>query len=139
MSYCRWSCDNFKSDVYTYAHCDGTWTTHVASSRHASIDECPKTDFAGLLDNTVTSEEFNEQCSRQSEFLGKAEMVPIDLPHDGETIKDDGPGECLATLLRLREVGYHVPDHALDELGEEATHADKPATPKPKAAERKTE
>ena len=132
MSYCRWSCDNFKSDVYTYEHCDGTWTTHVASARRNDIDECPKADLADLLDGTVTTEEFVEMSKRRSAFLEKAGTVPIGLPHDGETIKDDDPPECLATLLRLRDAGYHVPDHALDELGEEAALADKPAATAPK-------
>ena len=132
MSYCRWSCDNLKSDVYTYEHCDGTWTTHVAARRYVNIDECPKADLADLLDNTVTTKEFVEMSKRRSAFLEKAGTVPIGLPHDGETIKDDGPAECLATLLRFREAGYHVPDHTLDELGEEAALADKLSASEPK-------
>jgi len=33
MAYCRWSSDNFQSDVYVYEDIDGTWITHVAGSR----------------------------------------------------------------------------------------------------------
>jgi hypothetical protein len=81
MSYCRWSCDDFRSDVYTYAHIDGTWTTHVAGQTRNG--------------------------------------VPIGLAHDGETFKDEDPAACRATLLRLRDVGYHVPAHAIERLDEE--------------------
>lgn len=33
MSYCRWSCLDFKSDVYVYANINGAWTIHVAGNR----------------------------------------------------------------------------------------------------------
>lgn len=36
MSYCRWSSDNFKCDVYVYADVSGGWTTHV--KRDSSLD-----------------------------------------------------------------------------------------------------
>jgi len=51
-------------------------------------------------------------------FHGRTEL--IGLPHDGETIKDVGPGECAETLKRLREIGYIVPQEAIDALIEGA-------------------
>ena len=31
MSYCRWSCDDFKSDVYVWHDISGGWMTAVSS------------------------------------------------------------------------------------------------------------
>src|SRR3954471_1428440 len=42
MSYCRWSSDKFRSDVYVYACFDNTWTTHVALSK--LMEEYPGPD-----------------------------------------------------------------------------------------------
>ncbi len=41
---------------------------------------------------------------------------PIGLAHDGAMFIDDTPGECVARLESLRDIGYHVPQHAIDDL-----------------------
>ena len=42
MSYCRFSSEDFSSDVYCYADCSGGFTTHVASNR--IIGDIPKSE-----------------------------------------------------------------------------------------------
>jgi hypothetical protein len=113
MSYCRWSCDDFRSDVYCYAHVDGTWTTHVAGNK--VVGEVPHVPC--ILD--VPPEEFAAAHKTQMEFLDKAERRPIGLAHDGETFKDAGRQEMIDRLLYLRSIGYHVPEHALERLRDE--------------------
>lgn len=39
MSYCRWSSDDHKSDVYCYENGRGLWTTHVAANRRIAERE----------------------------------------------------------------------------------------------------
>lgn len=114
MSYCRWSSDNWRSDVYTYAHVDGTWTTHVASrKRIGELPEHPGWDEP--IDN-----DWLRRAKAHSDAVSASELVPIGLPHDGKTFKDAGPLECAATLIMLRATGYHVPSYAIEELEAEA-------------------
>lgn len=122
MSYCRWSCDNFKSDVYCYEHGDGTWTTHVAGYRRLGVEKVPPmpnpSDYPA--DNPSR---WTVDYLAHHEALDKCELVPIGLPHDGKTYKDKSPKGMLDTLLYLREQGYHVPEHAIDALREEIADA----------------
>ncbi len=119
MSYCRWSCDSFKSDVYVYEHVDGTWTTHVAANKRLDLDTLPPDPYSIL-----TSKEYNKRTwprlyREYYKRLEKLPIVPIELPHAGETFKDASPGECAKTLKMLRDVGYHVPDGVIEELRRE--------------------
>lgn len=106
MSYCRWSSENWKSDVYVYEHCDGSWTTHIAGNR--VVGEVP--------------EEPDILNSPLDEWVEAHKHVPITLPEAGTTIKDDSPSDCAETLRRLRAIGYHVPQYAIDELEAEAAN-----------------
>jgi hypothetical protein len=125
MSYCRFSSDNWKSDVYVYAHVDGTWTTHVAGRKR--VGELPEHPSW----NEPIDDDWMRRAREHAAAVSAAEMVPIGLPHDGKTFKDGSPGECWATLVMLKTAGYHVPQYALDELydeaNEDATQQDKEA------------
>lgn len=114
MSYCRWSSDNWRSDVYVYECTDGTWTTHVAGRKR--VGELPEPPgYEPPFD-----EDFLRRHREYQAAVSAAEMVPIGLPHDGKTFKDGSPAECWGTLVMLKTAGYHVPQYALDELYEEA-------------------
>jgi len=128
MSYCRWSSDDFRCDLYVYGHCDGTWTTHVAGSRYAG--EVPPTPDL----RTAGTEEYMVAYRAQRAYLDAAELEPIALPHAGATFKDAGPAECATTLRMLRDLGYRVPDYAIEGLDEEAAEdaADREALPREK-------
>ena len=68
MSYCRWSSDGFKSDVYVYADVAGGFTCHVT---------------------------------------------------DGKTFNVSTAMTMANELTVLRNMGYHVPQYAIDALYEE--------------------
>ena len=38
MSYCRFSCDDGKSDVYCYEDCEGGFTSHIGADRFNDPD-----------------------------------------------------------------------------------------------------
>jgi hypothetical protein len=69
--------------------------------------------------NEVTSEEWCDAYKRQMEFMKTAKREPIDLPHDGQTFWDESIEDFKKRLLYLREVGYHVPEDALERIKEE--------------------
>ena len=116
MSYCRWSSDDFQCDVYVYESADG-WVTHVASNR--AVFAAPVPPMADCMDVEAV-------ISRHlvvSEMLDDATRKPIGLPHDGESFTDMTAGECADRLESLRELGYVVPQYAIDELREDAAVA----------------
>lgn len=120
MSYCRWSSDGWRSDVYVYEDVNGGWTTHVASNRcvHPSGEQCP--ELPGRTDDPEWAERFVEAYERSSAWREECVLVPINLPHDGESFNDPTPGACANRLEALRTLGYYVPQYAIDDLREEA-------------------
>ena|SRR3990167_6315750 len=113
MSYCRWSSDNFRCDLYCYADCAGGWTTHVAGNR--PVGEVPKVPCLG----SVSDSDWLSANNEQTEFLAICEHKQIGLPHDGATFNDATIQEFLERLLALRAAGYQFPDYVLADVREE--------------------
>lgn len=102
MSYCRFSSDNFQSDVYCYAT-DGGYVVQVAENRHKD----PGATMRALSSERPTWDPY-------------ANLERIGLPNDGQRIHCDTPGQTADCLEELRETGYRVPQRAIDALREEA-------------------
>ena len=124
MSYCRWSDNDHRCDVYVYADCDGGWTTHVASNRYVFLRSLPA---AVDLPEDFTEAQFNVWFEREqtvSAMCREASEVDsfedIGLPHDGARFNDPTPAACADRLEQLRNLGYLVPQYAIDELRDEA-------------------
>lgn len=146
MSYCRFSSDNWWSDVYVYKSAEG-WVTHVAG-RRGIISPVPDITFCRFSDwlfkrsgpvyhkdirrTTYANPRFAAVLRAWARFailwerfihrtsLRLIPMRPIGLAHDGETLHADTPGECADTLEYLRSLGYRVPQRAIDALWEES-------------------
>ena len=116
MSYCRWSSDDYQCDVYCYGDVSGGYTTHVAGRRHM-IDLStlpPPIPF--------TVEHQDEWMARHKALMALlegADTKPIGLPYDGQSFNDPTAGEAAERLKMLKEVGYNVPQYAIDALLEE--------------------
>ena len=100
-------------DVYVYEDVAGGWTTHVKGLR--VVSPAPEYWWPG-----ITEEEFKEALDKHQKFMDSVERKPIGLPYDGETFNDPTAKECAERLLFLREVGYNVPQYAIDALLEES-------------------
>jgi len=105
MSYCRWSTDNFRCDLYCYEDVSGGWTTHVAGRRRTP----EYTDFDSKL--TSNSNEYAE--------WGAKSFAPIGLLCDGQTFNDLTLEDFLARVTSLRGMGYIVPDSVFKHIKEE--------------------
>jgi len=118
MSYCRWSSDDFRCDLYCYEDVSGGYTTHVAGNR--VLGEIPKTP--PWREDHAWVEEYMEAHRRQMAFLNTAERESITLPHAGESFNDPDLPSFLARLLELQGLGYNVPGWVIssvrDEIGE---------------------
>lgn len=114
MSYCRFSSDVNKSDVYVYES-DTGWITHVAQDRVQTDEELPP-EVNPCYENV---EAYLDRIKQVAEILGHGKWAVIGLPFDGDTFNDATPKECATRLIELKELGYHVPQHAIDALLEE--------------------
>ena len=112
MSYCRFSSDNFKCDVYCYESSEG-FITHVAGKK--IVGELPPLPELG----TVSDEEFVKALTKQHETLLAMDRVPIGLPYDSQTLVNETLPEMLERLNYLKEIGYNVPDWVLTRIKEE--------------------
>lgn len=113
MSYCRWSSDNWRSDLYCYEDVSDCFVTHVAARRR--VGEIPTMPAWG----EVSPEEWMIAHRQQMEAVDRCELVEIDLPHAGESFYDDDLAGMIARMKELQALGYHVPASAIAAAEEE--------------------
>jgi len=109
MSYCRWSSDDWKSDIYCYQTYDNAWMIHVAGRRH--IGELPPADH--LLPDI---KKWVKAHKKQLKALERVKYEDINLPYARKSFRETTLETCLNRLLQLRDIGYHVPDHTIEIL-----------------------
>jgi hypothetical protein len=116
MSYCRWSSNDYQCDIYCYESVGDFFAIHVAGNRIVFCEPLPppvefkQGDFDAWLarDRAVM------------DIIERSERVAIGLPHDGESF-DEPDAEAAANRLEyLKNLGYSVPQFAIDALREEA-------------------
>ena len=116
MSYCRFSSDNWKSDVYVYEGSNG-FNIHVAGMRYTT--EIPKV----LPYSEVSHDEWFASYQKQMEVIQKAESKKIGGIYDGEAFVFDDAQSTIDKLQDIKEHGYNVPQFAIDSLQEEISDA----------------
>lgn len=112
MSYCRFSCDSFRSMVYCYESYGGGYVTHVAASK--AVGDVPRVPTFPVSQDEAAIATWLAAHRAMMDYLSTAERAPIGLSVDGETFDDDTLPELLNRLLWLRAIGYTVPQHAID-------------------------
>lgn len=113
MSYCRWSCDDYKCDVYCYEDCGGFFYVGVADVNYDFKEPLP--DKLSLGD-----EGWLERHNKVLDMCENADKKPIGLSRDGESFKVKTAAETAEMLESLKAEGYNVPDYAIEALKEEA-------------------
>lgn len=121
MSYCRFSSDDFQCDVYAYESVTGEYVVHVAGRRVVFCEPLPPpTEPIGVH---MTHEDITAFVDRHRAVLDIVQRSPretIDLPFAGETLTYDKPEWAAGGLVRLKALGYRVPEYAIEALLEEA-------------------
>jgi hypothetical protein len=112
MSYCRWSSDNFRCDLYVYRDVTGGYTVMVANNRYPA--DIP------LITAPCPSPEWIAQRRLQNEYLDTHGMTPLGLSKDGQILNVSTLDELHTLLLGLREEGYRIPQSALDTIKKES-------------------
>lgn len=119
MSYCRWSTDDYRCDLYVYEGGDG-WHCHVAGGRR---------DWEPLFDEVRMVRDWAEgrvstsdYCFARGAYHAAMSTVPWtyhDEPSTGWDFVTQTPGEMAARMRRLRGEGFSFPDHVLEALEDE--------------------
>jgi len=115
MSYCRWSTDDFQCDLYCYEDCAGGFTIHVAMIRYGYKEPLPPA--IALTDDNI--EEWFIRHKVVQGMIEKADHIPIDLPHDGESFSDPDLQSFLERIVYLKSLGYRVPERVIEMIKEE--------------------
>jgi hypothetical protein len=115
MSYCRWSCDDFSSDLYCYEPEGGGYLTEVATKRIVFAEPLPP----AVPFDSQHLERWTARHKVVMNIVGRSQRVPIGLPHDGETFFDESLLDFENRLLTLRALGYRFPDHVLENVAAE--------------------
>lgn len=111
MSYCRWSSDGYQCDVYVYQSESG-YETYVASRRRPQrIPDLRMTSPMDIEDSIR---------AQRAALIDPANVPqPIGLSEDGASFNHETPRECAENLIRLKGLGYLVPQEAIEALMEE--------------------
>lgn len=124
MSYCRWSSDDWRCDIYAYESVGDYWVIHVAGNR--VVGDIPRSPVRPEPDaNDETKQEWlNAYCvahKAQMAFLSNCQREDINLPFAGESFDCSTLQDFKEKMLMLRGIGYNFPDHVLETIDEEIT------------------
>ena len=116
-----------KCDVYVYEDVMGGFTCHVAARKIVNLDEAP--DCPSLLDyprgvnGEITDEslaDFSVKHRAWSAWVrDSAVRENIGLEFDGKSFNVETATSMANELVMLKEMGYQVPQYAIDSLYEE--------------------
>lgn len=120
MSYCRFSSDDFLCDAYVYEHYLGGFVIHLAATRPVYKEPLPA---VVPIDKEHTTE-WMVRHKKVMEMVRSAERRSIGLPHDGETFEEPTAIDCATKLTQLKDMGYNIPQLAIEALLAEASEKD---------------
>ncbi len=119
MSYCRWSSDGWKSDLYVYEDVNGGWTSHVAANRRAGLESLPEDPYTLENIENMQKPEWRAAYNHYHDVLGNLPMVEINHELAGKSFNDPTAKACAQRLKLLKAEGFHVPDGVIEELERE--------------------
>lgn len=124
MSYCRWSSDGFGCDVYVYEDVSGGFTCHVAAKKITNLQDAPKVGSILNLDEKGRDEWLVRHRAKMDWLENNAIRENIGLPYDNQSFNVDTATEMAERLVELKNMGYQVPDYAIEALFEEGKEAE---------------
>ena len=117
MSLCRFSSDGFQSDVYVYESDNGI-VINIAQFKLTNNFAYPTLFSKEIADEAEFIAHTTEVLKKRQEWMRTATRTKIDLLHSGDAFTIADPKGAADRLLYLRELGYHIPQSAIDGLME---------------------
>ena len=112
MSYCRFSCDNIKSDVYAY-EAEDCFIVHVASYYY-DVELPPAIRHGDYETDELWITAYLETHKKTREITQLLEPKKHEKEYAGKSKAFDTESEMFEFLKELKSLGYHVPDYAFD-------------------------
>ena len=125
-------------DVYVYEDVSGGFTCHVAARKVINLNEAP---HSPNVDDSATGEEgkiweaalqhvmwqdFIIKHRAFHDWLDKSAVRQnIGLEYDGKSFNVETAGDMAERLVELKNMGYNVPQYAIDTLNEEQEENEK--------------
>lgn len=101
MSLCRWSSLDFQCDLYVYEGEEDGWSINVSNYRHSFKEPLPEevdmNDIEAVFERTLKV------------MTLPYDLVPNNLPYDGESFSCDTNEEAIEVLTMLKDCGYNAP------------------------------
>jgi hypothetical protein len=126
MSYCRFSSNNFKSDIYLYDSNQGL-CLHIAANR--IVGEPPAYNLMmvsklndykeGSAEYKSILDEFMAAQKAHNDFMETVKREYINFEHAGQTFYFSEANECAEFLRQLIALGYHVPEGVIEAVIED--------------------
>ena len=122
MSFCRFSSDDWNSDVYVYADIAGGYTVHVAANRVLIERDGLPPITAGLsADRHKWAQQWVARHQATMRQLDEASREQIDHPDAGDSHWSLPAEDVYHLLARLASEGFHVPEGVAEAVLAEAT------------------
>lgn len=129
MSYCRFSTNAFRCDVYAYSDVAGGYTIHVAARKRLVPEDFPdplEEAMKGINDDPEGAmARYNTLNAEMNAFP----LVELTAPSAGQIFRRDDLESFHAKMLELRGEGLRFPDEVLEWI--ESEMRDQDATPTP--------
>jgi hypothetical protein len=116
MSYCRFSTNDWRCDLYCYES-DRCFVTHTAGNR--KVGRWVPSPGYGLLKSKIGRWWWGIQYRLHLWSYALAPRRDLALPHAGETFMDGDLESFRERLVWLRSLGYRFPDYVLTSIDEE--------------------
>lgn len=118
MSYCRWSSDSHRCDIYAYEDVNGGWTVHVAG-RKKDVPLDWKSPIERVVLGELASDAFPEAYAKWNGEYDALPWVDLTAPSAGKHFNVPDLEEFKALMLSLRAEGLRFPDEVLSAIDEE--------------------
>jgi len=119
MSYCRWSSDDFRSDLYVYEAADG-FVVHVASRRYVYPDGVMPPDMDVKVGDPGWAGAWAERNMEVQKIIDTLDLEQITLEQAGESFYGLDAEEAAVKVAELRAIGFYVPKGVEESILEEA-------------------
>lgn len=110
MSYCTFSSDDYRCDVWAASLLH---TNQIVVAFDRVVGDIP---FTENLDNLETQAEYNAAWDEQMAFLKTAERELINHPDAGKTFQFEDFQEFRDKMQELHQDGLRIPDAVMAEL-----------------------
>jgi hypothetical protein len=121
MSYCRWSTDSFRCDVYAYEDTGGGWTIHVASR---------KKDLPNVVRQPEIDREWSDSAAWSAAYrlwelnYDAAPWIELTAPSAGMSFNEPSLEAFRDRMQALRAEGLRFPDEVFEAIDDEIAERD---------------